>query len=97
MLEIRTNFSDEYLIGHARRVGLAGENTAPDTLSRLLPTIRFDIVYESDRIRDAGFPNAFKIAESASPSENTPALAEFLDVSPEIAHQIAGTDYLFVD
>ena len=40
LLQVNCQFSDEYLVGHARRVGLAGERTGQQTLDRLLPTIR---------------------------------------------------------
>jgi len=97
LLEIECRFSDDYLIGHARRVGLAGERTPQETLDRLLPTIRFDLKFESDRIRDAGFERVYRIAEDATPERNAGPLAEFLSVPPETAHEIAATNYLFAD
>lgn len=97
MLEVQTTFSDEYLLGHARRVGLAGERTPQETIDRLLPTIRYDVVFESDRIRDSGFPHLYRIREQASAEENTPPLAEFLSIPPETAREIAATAHLFVD
>jgi len=97
MLEIQTTFSDEYLLGHAKRVGLAGERTPQETIDRLLPTIRYDVVFESDRIRDADFPHFFRIREEASVDENTGPLSEFLSIPPEQAREIAATEYLYVD
>ena len=35
LLEIECEFSDEYLLGHAKRIGLAGERTPTDTVNRL--------------------------------------------------------------
>ncbi len=97
MLEVQTVFTDEYLLGHARRVGLAGERAPPETIERLLPTIRYDVVFESDRIRDAGFPHFHTIRELASVDENTGPLSQFLSIPPEQAREIAATDHLFVD
>ncbi|MDP1575938.1 MAG: DUF5928 domain-containing protein, partial [Cypionkella sp.] len=97
LLEIECDFTDEYLIGHAIRVGLAAESTPKATIERLLPTIRYDVKFEGDRIRDAGFPNLLRVRQSASIDENTVPLAEFLDISPEKAREIAATAYLFVD
>lgn len=97
MLEISCEFSDEYLSGHARRVGLAGEQTAKATLERLLPTIRNDMVYESDQIRDAGFARYYRIDEIAPPDENAGKLAEFLTIGPDKALEIAQMKYLFAD
>ncbi|MBI1170876.1 glycosyl transferase [bacterium] len=97
LLEIECEFSDDYLIGHAKRVGLAADRTPREVLDRLLPTIRYDVRFESDRIRDAGFPNFFQLRQTDSVDENSVPLAEFLDIPPEKAREIAGTHYLFVD
>ncbi len=97
LLEIECDFSDEYLIGHAKRVGLAGEQTGDETMQQLLPTIRYDVVYESDRIRDAGFENHLRIRERDKLEDNQKALVEFLTVSDEVAHGLAQTPYLFSD
>ncbi len=97
LLEIDCTFADDYLIGHAKRVGLAGDETTPETLARLLPTIRYDVIYESDRIRDAHFPQHLRLRQTASAVENVVPLAQFLSVSPEVAAMLAETPYLFSD
>lgn len=97
LLEIQCEFSDDYLIGHAKRVGLAAERTPKEVLDRLLPTIRYDVRFESDRIRDAGFQGFFQLRQTASVDENTVPLAEFLDIPADKAREIAATHYLFVD
>jgi len=97
ILEIECQFSDDYLIGHAMRVGLAGDQTSQDTLERLLPTIRNDMVHESDRIRDAQFENHGRMREVAQEDDNAEALSAFLAVTNEKAQEIARTDYLFAD
>ena len=97
LLEIECDFTDEYLAGHAKRVGLAGEETSPETLAQLLPTIRYDVTFESDRIRDASFANHLRIRESVEPEENVAAIERFLSVSSDVARSIAQTPYLFVD
>ncbi|KIC18735.1 DUF5928 domain-containing protein [Leisingera sp. ANG-Vp] len=96
-LQIECDFTDDYLIGHARRVGLAGERTSQQTLERLLPTIRNDIVHEADRIRDAGFSQLFQMRESSSPEENAAQLSGFLGLAEDKTRQIAETHYLFAD
>ena len=97
LLEIECAFSDDYLAGHARRVGLAGEETSSETLARLLPTIRYDMTYESDRIRDANFAQHLRLREVASLDENAVPLARFLTVPPEVAVKLAETPHLFSD
>lgn len=97
LLEVDCDFSDEYLIGHARRVGLAGDHTPQEVIDRLLPTIRYDVRFESDTIRDADFTKLYRIREAGTSAENAVALAEFLDISMDKAREIAETNSLFVD
>lgn len=97
LLEIECNFDDAYLTGHAMRIGLAGPETTKDTLEHLLPTIRFDMQYEIDRIQDANLPHYYRIRQNASADENAGPLADFLSVSHDIGRSIAATDHLFAD
>jgi hypothetical protein len=97
LLEIQTQFSDDYLVGHAMRVGLAGEQTLNETLESLLPTIRADIVFESDRIRDAEFENHNIMREGDNADQHASVIARFLDVDHDKAREIAQTDHLFAD
>ncbi len=97
MLEIECDFTDDYLIGHAKRVGLAGERTTQDTIDNLLPTIRGDVLFESDRIRDSNFPGYYRVKEVNSADENAGPIAAFLDIPLEQAKEVAQTPYLFVD
>ena len=97
LLEIECKFSDDYLIGHAKRVGLAGEATSAQTLQRLLPTIRNDVHYESDRIRDADLVNHSRIREIDEPEANAAAIASFLSIPQHTALDIARADHLFSD
>lgn len=97
LLEIDCAFSDDYLIGHALRVGLAGPNTPPAALAQLLPTIRHDLRFESDRLRDMNLAEHHRMRERWSPDENAAALAAFLNLPAATAREIAATDHLFVD
>lgn len=97
LLEVECSFRDDYLLGHAKRVGLAGEMTPQDTIDRLLPTVRHNFVFESDLIRDAEFPNYYKISEFDAEGSNPAALAAFLDVAEDVARDILEIDYLFED
>lgn len=97
LLQVECEFSDEFLEGHAKRVGLAGDNTSPETMKQLLPTIRSDVYYESDKISDAKFPNYYRIRERASAQENALPLAAFLDITVEQAQDICAHEHLFAD
>ena len=97
LLEIACSFDDDYLVGHARRVGLAGQRTGAATMDRLLPTIRHDMIYERDMIRDADFPNMTRISDTGSVDANAHAIARFLSVNFDTAKTLAETPHLFVD
>jgi hypothetical protein len=97
LLEVDCQFTDDYLAGHARRVGLASPHTPAAAMEQLLPTIRYDVSFESDRLRDLDLAAHFRMRQGASVEENAAALAEFLEIPVDTAHEIAATDYLFVD
>lgn len=97
LLEIDCHYSDEYLRGHAKRVGLAGEHTSEDAFQTLVPTIRNNFYRESEIMRDQNFPEFHRIRERATAEDNTAPLADFLGVETAKAREIAETDYLFVD
>ncbi|WP_322890143.1 MULTISPECIES: DUF5928 domain-containing protein [unclassified Yoonia] len=97
LLEIECALGDDYLIGHAIRVGLAGPQTSSGTFARLLPTIRRDMMHERDAIRDARFKNAGRLRETATEAENAAAIAAFLEVDNATALALAQTPHLFVD
>lgn len=97
ILEVQCEFTDEYLLGHARRIGLAGERTPRDTIDELLPTIRADVEFESDQLRDADFDHFYRLRQSQGVEENLVPLARFLDIGDEQAREIASHEHLFVD
>ena len=75
----------------------AGDRTSRETLERLLPTIRSDVYFETDRIKDANFPNFYRIRERAEPEENVLPLSQFLDITPDKARDIVAAEDLFAD
>ncbi len=97
VLEVRCSYSDDYLVGHAHRVGLAGRNSPVATVERLLPTIRSDLAYESEQLRSAGLDRFQRLREDGNLVENIAALAAFLEVPEEKAKAILQLDYLFAD
>lgn len=97
ILEIDCSFDRDYLVGHALRTGLAGENSTKDTLERLVPTIRQDFAYESDALRDENFPHFYRISEQQNDTENTIPISIFLDITEKKAGEIARTNHLFAE
>ncbi len=96
LLEIECLYSDDFLSGHAKRIGLAGEQTDAGTLDRLLPTIRNAINDEADLIRDAGFARYGRISETAPDEANAAVLAEFLTIPHATALGLVQGGDLFV-
>ncbi len=97
VLEIECEYSDDYLIGHARRVGLAGIDSPADTVSGLVPTLRNSLAHESDLIRGAGLKDYVRIRETDTRAENEASLAAFLGISAKQAHAVMRLEYLFAD
>lgn len=97
LLDIDCEFTDDYLLGHARRVGLVGPHSSEAAVTRLLPTIRADVKFDSERLREMNLTGYVSIRQGASPEENAAALAGFLEIPADKARDIAATDYLFVD
>lgn len=97
LLEIECAFSDQDLIGHARRTGLAGHATAPEVMDQLLQTIRYDLAFESEQIRECDFPGYTRMSERQSEAANARALADFLDIPLGQALNIVSTSHLFTD
>ncbi|WP_353473374.1 DUF5928 domain-containing protein [Salipiger sp. H15] len=97
LLQIDCEFSDSFLAGHATRIGLAGERTTEAAMARLVPTIRNDILHESDALRDAQLPDHLHLRELDPREAQAQAVAQFLSVSPGVARQIVSDDQLYSD
>ena len=97
LLEVDCEFDDDFLLGHALRIGLAGEMTPEDTLRRLLPTMRQDLEFEIDRIRDSGFTPYYQLRETSTIDANTEQLEKFLATDAGKAKEIASIPQLFAD
>ncbi|MBL4628867.1 MAG: glycosyl transferase [Roseicyclus sp.] len=97
ILEVQCTFDDQYLVGHAHRVGLATEDTPGEVIARMLPTLRHEFLDEQTSIRDAEFKNHWRLREGRSTEENGAVLAEFFGIDPDVAGELAATQHLFAD
>lgn len=96
-LEIKCEFTDAYLHGHAMRTGLANEQSSEQLLAQLIRTIRQDIIFEQEQIYDQKFAQFYTISDTDTVDANAVKIAAFLNVSQETAHLIAATPQLFSD
>ncbi|MEL6953277.1 MAG: DUF5928 domain-containing protein [Pseudomonadota bacterium] len=97
VIEIRCKIDDDYLIGHAERVGLTGPQTPREVIERLLPTLRYEFAFESDQIRDAQLSTHLRVDEIAERCEAGEAMAQGLGVPPETGIRILSREHLFAD
>ncbi|WP_424971399.1 DUF5928 domain-containing protein [Dinoroseobacter sp. S76] len=97
LLVIDCDFSDGYLVGHAKRIGLAAEHSPQTVLDQAVPTIRAEIALEREQIRDAGFGDVYYISEQNSADGNAVALAGFFGIPEAQAEALARSDHLFSD
>lgn len=97
ILFINNEFDERYLRGHMKRVGLAGDSMPEDVVNQLLPIVRADLDHEAERLRDQRFENFEEIAKSISTDRNAIAIARFLEIPDNVAHELASTPRLFDD
>ncbi|MFI0476312.1 DUF5928 domain-containing protein [Paracoccus jiaweipingae] len=97
VLFIESDFDDDYIRGHIRRVGLAGDQTPPEVVNRLLPVVRSDLEHEVERLHDMDFGFFGSIGPSRDGSANGAVLAKFLGVEAQTGQDLAQTPYLFSD
>ncbi|MGI3170190.1 DUF5928 domain-containing protein [Pseudooceanicola sp. C21-150M6] len=95
LLEIDCEFDDDYVLGHARRIGLAGSQSGSEIMRQILPSVRDAIASESDALRDAGFDNFYRLRQGGTVEQNAQALMRFLAVPEDVAHELAQTPFLF--
>lgn len=96
-LHLKCEFDDSYLVGHAQRAALLGEDATPEIVARVLPTLRHDLDLEAARIEAAGFGHTYTMLETATARDRTDVLRDFLNIDPADAAMIAETPHLFAD
>lgn len=97
ILFINNEFDEDYLLGHMKRVGLAGDSMPEDVVNKLLPIVRADLDHEAERLRDQAFEGFEEISQNIAIDRNAAAIARFLEVSEAVAHELAATPNLFDD
>ena len=96
-LEINCEFDDEYISGHARRIGLISDQIAVETLVKLLISIRNDLKKEIDSIGDLKLEFTYKIDEKETVRKNADELSRFADIAMEEALDIVTVDWIYSD
>ena len=94
ILEINCEFDDQYILGHARRIGIISDQTAVVTLVKLLPSIRNDLKKELDSIGDLKLEFAYNIDEKGAAQRNADELSRFADIAADEALGIVTLDWI---
>ncbi|MFQ5623703.1 MAG: DUF5928 domain-containing protein [Paracoccaceae bacterium] len=95
VLEIACEFDEDYLLGHARRVGLGGNELTGESRRHLIDTLAQNIRDESERLRDLDLPHFDRLRQRDSLHENAEAIARFLGIPHYEARSIATDRSLF--
>ena len=97
ILEVQCDFDDQYLVGHAHRVGLATDDTPDEVIQRMLPTLRHEFEDQSTAIRDAEFGDYYRLRQDRNAEENGAVLSEFFGIDDAAGRALAETPHLFAD
>ena len=89
VLDMRCNFDDAFLAGHAQRIGLADSNISAEMSGSLTAALHNNIRADQDSLQEMGLPALYMINETASDETNGVALASFMKTPTARAEKIA--------
>ncbi|MFS4438130.1 DUF5928 domain-containing protein [Paracoccaceae bacterium GXU_MW_L88] len=97
VLEIDCEISDEYLRGHAQRVGLGGAEHGAQMQQTILGALRRDFTIEQERLRATDPANTTLLTQGGNWGQNRAAMMKFLDIDIPAAERLLHTPNLFDD
>ncbi len=89
VLDVECTFDDEYLVGHAQRIGLADRRATVESSRGLITTLRNNIRVDHLDLQEMGLPGLFEVSENSSQESNAVALAGFLKIPQHRAEDLA--------
>jgi len=89
VLDVMCYLDDEYLVGHAQRVGLSDRNANSLMTKSLISALRNNIRADHDELQGMGLPDLNIIKESLNPENNALALGRFMKIRTMHAEEIA--------
>ncbi|MGB0499239.1 MAG: DUF5928 domain-containing protein [Rubricella sp.] len=95
VLEIRCRIDDDYMIGHARRVGLMSDDTQATVAAPLVSALHRQFRDESDALRDLRLSQFFTMDEWQETDPNAEAISRFLGLPVDRTRAIAEDRTLF--
>ncbi len=89
ILDVICNFDDEYLLGHAQRIGLADHRATIESATSLIATLRQNIRVDREELQEMNLSGLFEINENQNLDINSVSLAGFLKIQQNRAEDIA--------
>lgn len=96
VLQVDCAFDDNWLIGHADRVGLEGSRLGEKARRELVTALRQGLSAEIASVRRLNLPGLFRITEGGDPDHIAEELAAFSGIAPGKAREIASDPALLV-
>lgn len=89
VLDVQCSFDDTYLVGHAHRIGLAGENISPEMSGSITSALRNNIKADQDSLQELNLSALYTFSENANDEARDVALAYFMEIPTPRAEKIA--------
>jgi hypothetical protein len=97
LLEIRCEVDDNYMLGHAERIGLLRSRTDISIARPLVQTLHRQFRDESEALRDLHLQHFYCLDQRSDIALNTEAVSRFLGLPPAQAERIVRAPDLFAD
>lgn len=91
VLNVNCVFDDDYLNGHAQRIGLSDHGSDIAENGPLISTLRSNIRSDTEQLHEMGLPELYVISQTTRDETNAVALAAFLKIPQHRAEKIAAS------
>ena len=97
LLDLQCDVSDDWLSGHAERVGLGSSRDQGDLREGVMATLRQNILDEQADIRALNLAHHTRIRQGDDPGKLARPFADAFDISIDLGAKLARTPHLFED
>jgi hypothetical protein len=97
VLELNCDLSDNWLSGHAERIGLGKAEVQGDLRDSLMITLRQNIEDERKDLRDLNLPVHITVGDGDEPSRLARPFSDAFDISVDQGAALARTPHIFED
>lgn len=97
VIDLDCSLCDDYLAGHAGRIGLASAVTPSQALAEIIPPLRAQVTRERDALKQIEGANVVTLSEVTPEAENMSVLARALGLDADDAARLTRRATLFKD